>query len=194
MTADGSSRVTALLRAVEDGEERAIDALLPAVYDELRALASSLMQAEPPGHTLQPTALVHEAFVRLAGDTDRSWSNRRHFYNAACMAMRRVLVDRARKAQSAKRGGGRKRTSIDLVDFPITQDFDLEQMDQVDTALSELGQQNERMMEVVQLRYFAGLTIEQAAETLGVSPATVKEDWKFARAWLQVRLNGLIES
>ena len=175
--------VTRILRAAERGDARAADELLPLIYDELRELARKRMAAEPAGQTLQPTALVHEAYLRLVSGEDRGWAGRGHFFAAAALAMRRVLVDRARRRRAAKRGGDRARVSFEHID-PAWEAADSEQVLALDAALERLGRIDHQKAQLVMLRYFTGLTIDQTARSLGISPATVKREWQFARAWL----------
>lgn len=182
--------MTRLLEAAGRGERKASDELLPIVYDELRRLAGSMMRSERVGHTLQPTALVHEAFLRLVGTTETSWENRAHFFGAAAQAMRRILIDRARHVKSTRveRHAGQARSTI-LAGVPgerggLDPDRDAEELIYLDGALDSLREKDQRQYEVVMLRYFAGLTIEQAAMSMNVSPGTVKNDWTYARAWL----------
>ncbi len=173
-------KVTMLLGAVNDGEHGAYDRLLSLVYTELRQLAGRWIAGERPGHTLQPTALVNEAFLRLV-DNDQ-WQNRAHFFGAAAQAMRRVLVDHARKRASLKRGADGERVTFTEMQFATpTPDVDVLALDD---ALSALERESPRHAKVVHLRYFAGLSIEETAALMDVAPATVKRDWTFARAWL----------
>jgi RNA polymerase sigma factor (TIGR02999 family) len=175
--------ITHILESIQRGEARASEDLLPLVYEELRKLAASKMSHELPGQTLQPTALVHEAWLRLAGKEDQKWENRAHFFGAAAEAMRRILIDRARRRRALRHGGGQR--PLDLQDMEIasaTQDED--QLLAVHEALDKLAQQDARKAELVKLRYFVGLTIHEAAEVLGISEPTAKRDWAFARAWL----------
>lgn len=174
--------VTQLLAAVNDGDSHAAAQLLPLVYDELRKLAKSRMANEPSGMTLQPTALVHEAYLRLLGDTNIGWDNRGHFFAAAALAMRRILVDRARGRNRIKRGGGRAK--VELNEAMLSAESQSDDLLTLDEALTKLERFDKRKAEVVMLRYFAGLSIEDTAAALGVSPATVKNEWTFARAWL----------
>ncbi len=161
--------------------------LLPLVYAELRELARRKMLNEPVGHTLQTTDLVHEAYVRLAA-SDVKWDNRRHFFGAAAEAMRRILIERARKYARPKHGGGRQRVDLDRaeIEAPGVGDDVLA----IDDALKRLEQHDPDRSAVVSLRYFAGLTIEQTAEVLGISPATVSDHWTYARAWLYREISG----
>jgi RNA polymerase sigma factor (TIGR02999 family) len=178
--------VTRLLAAVESGDSRAASDLLPVVYAELRRLARSLMSAVPPGNTLQPTALVHEAYLRLVGSGDRGWTSRGHFFGAAAKAMRQILVDQARRKAALKRGGDRIRVEADdelLIESPADDVIAL------DRALSQLEEQDRRAADVVELRFFAGLTAEETASALGVSLSTVEREWRFARALLRTQLS-----
>lgn len=177
------NEVTQILSSVERGESDAARQLLPLVYDELRRLAAYKLSLEKPGQTLQATALVHEAYLRLVGgDQEQSWKGRRHFFAAAAEAMRRILVDRARRKQSTKRGGGLSRVDLHAAEF--TAQDDSESLLVVDDALTRLAAQDGEAARLVELRYFAGLTIPQAAEVLGVSPRTADRLWAYARAWL----------
>lgn len=173
--------VTALLRAVSRGERTAGDRLIPIVYEELRAIASARMSGERPDHTLDPTSLVHEAYLRLIDTSLVEWEDRSHFFRVAAGAMRRVLVDHARARAALKRGGDRRR--IALEDPSDTrQPVDLIALDD---ALARLEQIDPRQRAVVELRFFGGLDVEETARALGVSPRTVEEDWRLARAWLR---------
>lgn len=176
------SKVTQLLDAVDRGEARAADELLPEVYEELRKLAASKMAREHPGQTLQPTALVHEAWIRLVGSTHQRWQNRRHFFGAAAEAMRRILIDRARRKHRVRHGQGLQRLNLDDVDLAVTADDDT--LLRVHEALLAFEREAPDRAELVKLRYFTGLSIAEAAETLGISPSTAKRQWTFARAWL----------
>ncbi len=174
------SEVSDALDAVRRGEAGAADRLLPLVYDELRRAAAALLAAEPAGQTLEPTALVHEAYLRLAGD--REFDHRGHFYAAAARAMRCILVDAARRRRAAKHGGGL--TRHDAHDFPLTAPEPDEDLLALDAALDRLAALDPVKAQLVQLRYFAGLTVGQSAVALGVSPATAKRYWAYSRAWL----------
>jgi RNA polymerase sigma factor (TIGR02999 family) len=176
--------LTLLLKAACSGDPQAHTRLYEAVYAELRRLARANFRRESPGHTLQPTALVNEAFLRLAPAC--SFENRRHFFGAAAEAMRRILVDHARQRGAGKRGGGLERVTLSGVD--VAGDDALVDVLAVDFALTELGASRPRLAELVSLRCFAGMSIEEAAQALDVSPATAKRDWAFARAWLAERL------
>jgi RNA polymerase sigma factor (TIGR02999 family) len=174
--------LTHLLERAEAGDPAAASAILPLVYEELRKLAHAWMAREPAGHTLQPTALVHEAYLRLLGNGDVRWGGRRHFFAAAANAMRRILVERARRVATKKRGGGGARIPLEEADLRIPEEP--EDVIALDAALERLMQADRRKYDVVMLRFFSGLTIEETARVLDVSAATVKSDWSFARAWL----------
>jgi RNA polymerase sigma factor (TIGR02999 family) len=168
-------------------------ALLPLVYDELRRLARARLASVPPGNTLQPTALVHEAYMRLVGDADPGWNSRAHFFGAAAQAMRDILVEQVRRKSRQKHGGDRARVSCEDVDLPdMSFEFDDATVDlmSLDVALKELEQVDERKAQIVMLRYFAGLTAAQTAEALGVTERTIERDWKFIKAWLRTRMTG----
>jgi RNA polymerase sigma factor (TIGR02999 family) len=182
------NEVTRLLSAVERGEPWAAEQLLPLVYDELRRLAAQKLAQEKPGQTLQATALVHEAYTRLVGDGGPRWDGRGHFVAAAAEAMRRILIERARKKCSQKRGGGRKRLDIDAADLAITATPD--QLLALDEALGKLAREDPAAARLVELRYFAGLAVEEAGQALGISTATAYRHWKYARAWLHSELLG----
>jgi RNA polymerase sigma factor (TIGR02999 family) len=178
--------VTQILNAANAGDGSATDQLFPLVYEELRRIARQHMANESPGLTLQATALVHEAYLRLLGptpDAGTSWRNRAHFFGAAATAMRRILIERARKHHAAKHGGGQKRLSLDDIDIAVQEQS--ENLLRLDEALAELERRDSRKAKIVMLRYFAGLTIEQTASALDLSITTVKDEWAFARAWLQ---------
>jgi RNA polymerase sigma factor (TIGR02999 family) len=177
--------VTRLLQAIEEGDGSAAEELLPLVYEDLRRLAALRMAAESPGHTLQPTALVHEAWLRIAGE-DHAWQNRRHFFAAAAEAMRRILIDRARRRLRVRHGGGLERADVDAIQVPDAVRDD--QLLAVDEALSALEQEDPRRAQVVKLKYFVGLTNPEVAEAMGLSLATVERDWAFAKAWLFSRI------
>ena len=177
--------MTRILAELGDGDPTAAPKLLPLVYEELRKLAHDRMKHEAPGLTLQPTALVHEAYLRLIGEgsPEASWANRRHFFAAAAEAMRRILIERARHYRRDKHGGGRRRVALpeDRIPWSDTAQADILELED---ALKRLEATDPQRSEVVKLRYFAGLTIDQTAELLEISPATVKRHWNFARAWL----------
>ncbi|EMI42588.1 ECF-type sigma factor [Rhodopirellula sp. SWK7] len=185
-----NSEVTQILSAIDSGDRQAAGQLLPLVYDELRRLASQKMTREPAGHTIQPTALVHEAFLRLVGSEDLpSWDSRGHFFAAAAESMRRILIEAARRRKTEKRGGDRQRidlSSNDVVAYPE----DSETLLALDDALKKLDAADHDLARLVELRYFTGLTIDQTAELLGISPRTVKRNWTYARAWLRREMEG----
>jgi RNA polymerase sigma factor (TIGR02999 family) len=184
---DLMSEVTRILSAIEQGDPRAAAQLLPLVYDELRKLAAHRLAGEGPGHTLQPTALVHEAYLKLVGpDPRQPWNGRVHFFAAAAEAMRRILIDHARRKHRARRGGGMRRVELDDLDDIglVAGGGDADELLALDEALAQLAAADPRRAELVRLRYFAGLTLEQAAELLGISRATADRHWAFARAWL----------
>lgn len=176
--------MTGLIDAINEGDLLALHALFPLVYDELRRLAAHRLALESPGQTLQATALVHEAYLRLVGsDATKAWDGRGHFYAAAAEAMRRIVIDRARNRQRLKRGGRRRRESLDL-DTLIAEDAPADDLIDLDEALGRMARFEHRAAEVVKLRLYVGLTLDEAAETLGVARRTVERDWAFARAWL----------
>jgi len=181
-------RVTQVLKAVERGDPRAAHELLPLVYAELRTLARSLMAKVPPGNTLQPTALVHQAYLRIVGNDDPGWNSRGHFFAAAAQAMRRILVEQARRKATVKHGGDQLRRDVDDAEIPIASPSD--DMLALDLALRRLAQLNERMARVVELRFLVGLDIAETAKVLRVSEPTVERDWRFARAFLFDQLTG----
>ena len=177
------TNVTDLLSAIDRGDPRAAQDLFPIVYDELRQLAAAKLAREPAGQTLQPTALVHEAYLRLVdGNPDQQFHGRGHFFGAAAEAMRRILIDQARRKQSEKRGGGRAR--VDLNDLPSAPADRAAELLALDDALGRLTEADPQAAELVRLRYFGGLTIKEAAAALGVSPRTADSLWAYARAWL----------
>jgi RNA polymerase sigma-70 factor (ECF subfamily) len=174
--------VTRLLQRVSAGDRRAVQELLPLVYDELRLLAAARMTRERADHTLQPTALVHEAWLRLVNCGQPQWKDRRHFFRAAAAVMRHVLVDRARQRQRQKRGGGCQ--AVPLGPEFIAFEERAHDLLALDEALSKLERIAPRQTDLIELRFFAGLTMQQAAETLGISPRTAYTEWRLARAWL----------
>jgi len=178
--------ITLMLRAVQQGESGADARLLEAVYGELRLLAASRLAREPPGQTLQPTALVHEAWLRLGGDAQPAWQNRRHFFGAAAEAMRRILIDRARRRRTKRRGGEQER--VDLDGFDIAAVPRSAELLALDDALEQLGVTAPAQAEVVKLHFFAGLSFAEIAATLQVSERTAKRWWAFARAWLHTAM------
>jgi len=173
---------TLLMTAVERGDPKAADQLLELVYGELRRLATHKMAQESPGHTLQPTALVHEAWLRLVGSETPNFQNRAHFFSAAAEAMRRILIDRARRRRTQRHGGGYERVNLDDCDLAAPQADD--ELLAVNDALDQLSKQHPVQAEVVKLRYFGGRTNDEVAEVLGISVASVKNYWVFSRAWL----------
>ena len=184
--------ITMLLNAWGDGKQDALDELMPLVYQELRKLARSYLRAERPEHTLQPTALVNEAYLRLVDQKNVRWQNRRHFFGIAAQLMRRILVDHARKRQSEKRGGGQT-----LIPFEDAKGVPAKARDLValDDALNDFATIDPRSAKIVELRQFGGLSIDETAEVLEISPATVKRDWTVAKAWLRrATLSGQKES
>jgi RNA polymerase sigma factor (TIGR02999 family) len=191
------SEVTRILSTIEYGDRHAAEQLLPLVYDELRKLAAQKLAHENPGQTLQATALVHEAYLRLVNDGDgkvsqeQRWDSRGHFFAAAAEAMRRILIDRAREKNAEKRGGNRKRLDIDASDLATTAAPD--QLLAVDEALAKLARGDPAAARLVELRYFAGLTVDEAGKALGISTATAYRHWHYARAWLYSELRGTAE-
>lgn len=181
------SEITKVMQAIDAGDPQAANRLLPLVYDELRKLAAAHLENEKPGQTLQPTALVHEAYLRLVGGTNpEQWNSRGHFFAAAAVAIRRILIDTARRKQSLKRGG--KFVQIDLEEIPLASPEPQEDLLALDEAIQKLTGVDPQAAQVVQLRYFAGLTLPDAARTLGVSARTAGRLWSYARAWLRREL------
>ena len=182
--------ITLILNAVQQGDPKAAAELLPIVYDELRHLASQKMAHEAPGHTLQPTALVHEAWMRLGGSDGPSYQNRAHFFGAAAEAMRRILVEHARRRLAAKRGAGVKVVDLDALEIssPAADD---DQLLAVNEALEKFSAFDPRKAELVKLRYFVGLNFEEAAAALGIAVPTAKQWWAYARSWLTVEMQGV---
>ena len=176
--------LTQLLGDVERGDPDAAEELLPLVYQELRRLAASKLAQERPRQTLQATALVHEAWLRVQGDAGQRWESRRHFFAAAAEAMRRILIDNARRKQAVRHGGGLHRTEFEPEDLPIAGGAPDEELLAVHEALDALAGHDPRKAEMVKLRYFGGLTLEEAAAVLDISERTAKRDWTYARAWL----------
>ena len=181
--------VTRILSAIERGDPAASGELLPLVYEELRKLAAQKLAREKPGQTLQATALVHEAYLRLVDrETARRWDGRGHFFAAAAEAMRRILVENARRKAGLKAGGDHRRVALDAIEPPVEgPPVDLIALDE---ALTALEAKDRRKSDIVRLRFFAGLTIEQAAEALGISAATVNNDWSYAKGWLRLAMLG----
>jgi len=179
--------ITGILADVSQGDTLASEKLLPLVYGELRRLAAAYFARERPDHTLQPTALVHEAYLRLVSQSNSEWQNRAHFFGMAANMMRRILVDHARKRAALKHGGQKTRIALeDVVSFPQPEPLDLVA---VDDALDELAGLDSVQGRIVELRFFGGLTIDETADVLGISPSTVKREWAMARAWLFDKLS-----
>jgi RNA polymerase sigma factor (TIGR02999 family) len=187
------SETTELLRAWAGGERSALDRLAPRVYDELRRIAGHFMQGERPGRTVQTTALVHEAYLKLIDVTNVDWQHRAHFFAIAAQVMRHILLDQARRRVAAKRGGDAPRVVLDQVNLdqvPDTGSGRARELIALDDALNALATVDPRKAQVIELRFFGGLSVEEAAEVLKVSPDTVMRDWRLARAWLLAELRG----
>jgi RNA polymerase sigma factor (TIGR02999 family) len=185
------SDVTRILTAIERGDPAAAQELLPLVYEELRRLAAQRLAREAPGQTLQATALVHEAYLRLVGSDDPGWNGRNHFLAAAAEAMRRILVDNARRKKAERRGGGGRRVDLDNIDPPADPEgAPADDLLALDEALSRLAEQDRVRAELVKLRYYAGLSVEEAGLALGISRATAARYWDYARSWLYAELRG----
>ena len=182
------SDVTRILDAIEEGDKGVAEELLPLIYEELRLLAAQKLSCEPPGQTLQATALVHEAYLRLTGDDGSRWNGRGHFFAAAAEAMRRILVENARRKKSLKRGGDRKRIDLDSSLILGPQDVRAEDLLALDDALEKLEGQDAVACELIKLRVFGGLTVKQAAAAVGVSVSKAYADLDYARAWLHVEM------
>lgn len=182
------SEIAESLSAIQRGHPQAAEQLLPLLYNELRRLAAHKMAQEAPGQTIEATALVHEAYVRLVGNDHQLWNSRGHFFAAAAEAMRRILVERARHKHTLKAGGGRQR--VELVDLALASAGPNLDVLALNDALDKLDRQNPRLAQLVKLRFFAGLTIEQAAEALGISTSTADSDWAYARSWLRLEMEG----
>jgi RNA polymerase sigma factor (TIGR02999 family) len=181
------SEATRILSVIEQGDPHAAEQLVPLVYEELRRLASAQMAREKPGQTLDTTALVHEAYLRLVGcETDRLWSGRGHFLAAAAEAMRRILIERARRKKRQRHGGGRRR--IDLDELELAAEAAADELLALDEALKQLASEEPEVAQLVKLRYFVGLSIEETAKALGLSVRTANRHWSFARAWLYQQL------
>ncbi len=186
MAGSSKEQVTQILQSAGREDPGAANQLLPLVYEELRRLAQKQMANERPGQTIQATALVHEAYLRLVGSSNLGWESRAHFYASAALAMRRILVDRARRRQAVKHGGDRRRVDLEPVEVACEDSTftGAEQLVALDEALEGLERVDPRKARIVMLRYFAGLTIQDTAKALTLSPTTVKDEWQFARAWL----------
>ncbi len=183
------SDVTRILSAIEQGDPHAADKLLPLVYDELRKLAAHRLSQEKPGQTLQATALVHEAYLRLVdAEKVQHWDSRGHFFAAAAEALRRILVERARHKRSLKAGGGRQR--VELPETGLAMEEPAENVLALHEALEKLESKDKRKADLVKLRFFAGLTTEEAAKVLGISASTADNDWAYARSWLRLEIRG----
>jgi RNA polymerase sigma factor (TIGR02999 family) len=182
MNEQGAENVTELLIRLSNGNRATVDVLLPVIYDELRKLAASYLRRERPDHTLQPTALVHEAYLRLVDQTRVNWQNRAHFFGVAAQIMRRLLVDYARKHNAEKRGADFQKLSLDEnIEKAVERGDEILALDRALEALAEIDEQKARMVE---LRYFGGLTVEETAEVMGVTPVTINRHWRMAKAWL----------
>jgi RNA polymerase sigma factor (TIGR02999 family) len=179
--------VTRILNAIERGDAKAAEELLPLVYQELRLLAARKLSYEPPGQTLQSTALVHEAYLRLVGNEEQGWDNRGHFFKAAAEAMRRILIENARRKKSLKRGGGHSKIEFTQMDIPIQGSSD--DLLALDESLKKLSEENQHLAEVVQLYYFAGLTLDQIAAIQNTSRLTAGKHLAYGRAWLHRELS-----
>jgi RNA polymerase sigma factor (TIGR02999 family) len=183
------SDVTRILAAIEHGDVRAVDELFPLVYQELRQLAAVRLSKESPGQTLQATALVHEAYLRLVGTEEQNWGSRGHFFAAAAEAMRRILIDNARRKKSLKRGGGHQRIDLDEAVTAADDKMSLDDLIALDEALEKLSEKDKVSADLIKLRFFAGLTMEQAANILGIPRRTADRNWAYARAWLYKEIN-----
>ena len=183
------SDVTRILNAIEQGDERATDELLPLVYEELHLLAAQKMSHESPGQTLQATALIHEAYIRLVEGADQNWNSRGHFFKAAAEAMRRILVENARRKGRLKHGGGFQRVELDESAPPESDEHIAYELIALDEALDRFAQKDKLKADLVKLRYFAGLTIPQSAQILNISHATAERHWIYARCWLRTEIN-----
>ena len=182
------NEVTRILNKIEGGDPTAASQLLPLVYDDLKRLAAYKMANERPGQTLQATALVHDAYIRLVGSNgSQDWNSRGHFFAAAAESMRRILIDNARKKQRIRHGGGRKRVDLDVVNVADPQNYEF--LDALDKAIDGLAEESPAAAQVVKLRFFAGLTIEQVAESLQVSMRTANRHWAYAKAWLYQQIS-----
>lgn len=185
---ESSSNLTVLMARAEQGDANAASEMLELVYEELRRMAAFLMNREMPGQTLQATALVHEAYIRLIGSDQSGWKDSQHFFNAAALVMRRCLIDRAKRKSRVRHGGDAERVPMDLIDIPASEIFEVEDLEIVEKSLKHLAAHNTRWSEVIDLRLFLGFTIEQTAEAMDISIATVKTDYRFALAWLRAQI------
>lgn len=183
--------ITTILSNIEKGDLSATEQLLPLVYEELRRLAAARLAHEKPGQTLQATALVHEAYLRLVGQVEQQqWDNSRHFFAAAAESMRRILIERARQKRSLKRGGNLQQVDLEPTIEPAVLPLACDDILSLDEALSRLALKDPRKAELVKLRFFAGLTVAQAAQALGISTSTAENDWAYARSWLRLEMSG----
>jgi RNA polymerase sigma factor (TIGR02999 family) len=187
MALSGESRASVVLQAAQAGDRQAAAELLPLVYDELRKLAAQKLAHQTPGHTLQPTALVHEAYLRIAGDRNVSWEGRQHFFFAAARAMRDILVEQARRKAGPKRGGARRRQELDDACAAIESPSD--DILAIHEALAELEERDPLKGQIVLLRYFTGMTMDETASVLGIAERTLDRHWRYIRAWLMKRLS-----
>jgi len=184
-----SSTITRILNAIEQGDAGAVNELLPAVYEDLRLLAAQKLSQEQPGQTLQATALVHEVYLRLVRSQAQNWKSHGHFFTAAAEAMRRILIDNARRKKSFKRGGAHQRIELDEAILPNDKSSQADKLIALDEALQKLAQKDKVKADLVKLRYFAGLTSEQTAKALGISHATAERYWDYARSWLRLEIS-----
>ena len=189
MSTQSPGEITELLGEMRDGKTAAQSRLAVLVYEELHRIASRYMYKERPDHSLQATVLVNDAYLYLVNQEDRNWQNRSHFFAVAAQLMRRILIDHARNRNAAKRGGGR--AAVQLEDALVIADDRMEEVIAVDLALTRLAEWDARLARIVEMRFFAGLTEDEIAEALGISPRTVKRDWKVAKAWLHGELSGI---
>ncbi len=183
--------ITLLLQSIEPGDARAAERILPVVYEELRKLAAAKMAREAAGQTLQPTALVHEAWLRLGGDQQPEWHNRAQFFAAAAEAMRRILIENARRRRAVRHGGALEKISADAEPLPLVSPAPEDKLLLIHEALERLEQHDARKAELVKQRYFVGLTLEEVAAVMGISETTAKRDWSYARAWLMAEIKQL---
>ncbi len=188
MSLSGESKASVVLQAAQSGDRQAAEELLPLVYDELRQLAAHKLAHQTPGQTLQPTALVHEAYLRIAGDSNVTWEGRQHFFFAAARAMRDILVEQARRKAGPKRGGGRRRQELD--DACAVLEPPSDDVLAIHEALEELDARDPLKARIVLLRYFTGLTMDETAAVLGLAERTLDRHWRYLRAWLMKRLSG----
>jgi len=186
----GPSEITLWLREWSDGKQEALEMLMPVVYAELHRQAVNYLRRERIGHTLQATALINEAYVKLIEQRSVNWQNRAHFFGIASQAMRRILVDHAKSRHRDKRGGNAENVPLEAAEFAIAANEASMDLVALDEALTRLSKMDERQSRIVELRFFSGLSVEETAEVLGVSPATVKNDWRTAKAWLFQEING----